>query len=67
MIYPKLPEPVILDGRMVYTSGQMRQFAKEAVELNTDDYCDAPYQEQSLSSDNPFGDIFGDIFTKGMK
>lgn len=67
IIYPKTPEPTIIDGRMVYTYGQLKQYAKDAVELNTDYYEDEPATKPISSDSNPFGNIFGDIFTKGTK
>ena len=31
MSYPKLPEPIVIEGRRLYTAGQMREYAAECI------------------------------------
>jgi hypothetical protein len=61
MKYPKLPEPTIIDGRMFYTAGDMRTFAKLAIEINSDfeDDYEPSTQPQNSKSVDDLLNIFG--------
>jgi len=37
MNYPKLPEPIVIEGRRLYTSGQMREYAAECLRRSFDE------------------------------
>lgn len=40
MTYPPLPAPTIIDGRRLYTAGDMRAYGDACVKANDPDSCD---------------------------
>jgi hypothetical protein len=70
MKLPILPEPVIVDGRILFTKAQLRDYGKECYELGKSEQEDYPGDFMTpKASEDPknfdaknFGDIFGDIF-----
>ena len=69
MKLPPLPDPVIVDGRRLYTAGQMREYAYQCIDLvSTDDEpCDWIPPEMKWKGPQPKYDV--DFLSKiiGMK
>ena len=62
---PKLPEPTIVDGRRLYTAGDMREFWKAGVEYGMQF---EPYTPAEPTEAGKYTSAVQDLFSKfGMK
>lgn len=65
---PKLPEPTIVDGRQLYTAGQLREYGAACFELGENyipEYEPQPKSDYADYAD--FGDIFSGLLNKNKK
>ena len=74
MTYPPLPAPTIIDGRRLYTAGDMRAYGDACVKANDPDSCDwipptMGEQPPTTNRDIPgYSAAVDDLFQKmGMK
>ena len=67
MTYPPLPAPTIIDGRRLYTAGDMRSYGDACVKVNDPDSCD--WIPPATRRDKPsYSAAVNDLFQKmGMK
>ena len=67
MTYPPLPAPTIIDGRRLYTAGDMRAYGDACVKVNDPDSCD--WIPPTTRRDKPsYSAAVDDLFQKmGMK
>ena len=69
MTYPPLPAPTIIDGRRLYTAGDMRAYGDACVKVNDPDSCDwippaMGDQAPTTQRDTPgYRAAFDDLFT----
>ena len=67
MKFPKLPTPESVDGRLLYTAGQMREYGRECAEAFMGEV-DASRVSHNASGQGGYGAAFDDLFQKmGMK
>jgi len=63
MTYPPLPEPTVIDGRRLFTAGDMREYGQACADAERDRLeSDVPIGTNNASSDSTEVEFFRGMF-----